>query len=126
MFRFINKTFGCCNKSFGCSNKNLLVVPNFVAVTKPFFNGPGLSNNLSEKSTEMFEVEYANGVRSRNHGTRVNVFAVAGLASFALPSSGRCTRASLRGSFRGCFRGSLRGSHRDFNNKRAGDVHVLF
>jgi len=34
----INKTFGCCGKIFGCSNKNLFVVPNFVAVTKPFFS----------------------------------------------------------------------------------------
>jgi len=37
MFSSVNKTFGCCTKMFGCSNKNLTVVPNFVAVTKPFF-----------------------------------------------------------------------------------------
>jgi len=37
MFSSINKTFGCCGKIFGCSNKKLFVVPNFVAVTKPFF-----------------------------------------------------------------------------------------
>jgi len=38
MFRSINKTFRCCSKIFGCSNKKkLFVVPNFVAVTKPFF-----------------------------------------------------------------------------------------
>ena len=38
MFGSINKTFGCCGKIFGCSNKNFIVVPNFVAVTKPFFS----------------------------------------------------------------------------------------
>ena len=38
MFGSISKTFGCCGKIFGCSNKNLFVVPNFVAVTKPFFS----------------------------------------------------------------------------------------
>jgi len=37
MFGSINKTFGCCGNIFGCSNKILFVVPNFVAVTKPFF-----------------------------------------------------------------------------------------
>ena len=38
MFSSINKTFGCCCKNFGCSNKKkVFVVPNFVAVTKPFF-----------------------------------------------------------------------------------------
>jgi len=37
MFSSVNKTFGCCSKIFGCSYKNLFVVPNFVAVTKPFF-----------------------------------------------------------------------------------------
>jgi len=36
MFNSINKTFGCCSKIFGWSNKKF-VVPNFVAVTKPFF-----------------------------------------------------------------------------------------
>jgi len=38
IFGSINKTFGCCGKIFGCSNKNSIVVPNFVAVTKPFFS----------------------------------------------------------------------------------------
>ena len=38
MFGYINKTFGCWSKIFGCSNKKLFVVPNFVAVTKPFFS----------------------------------------------------------------------------------------
>jgi len=38
MFSSINKTFGCCSKIFGWSNKNPFVVPNFVAVTKPFFS----------------------------------------------------------------------------------------
>ena len=38
MFTSINKTFGCCSKIFGCSNQKLFVVPNFVAVTKPFFS----------------------------------------------------------------------------------------
>ena len=37
MFSSVNKTFGCCSKIFGCSNKFLSVVPNFNAVTKPFF-----------------------------------------------------------------------------------------
>jgi len=37
MFSSINKTFGCCSKIFGAATKNLLV-PNFVAVTKPFFS----------------------------------------------------------------------------------------
>jgi len=37
MFSSINKMFGCCSKIFDCSNKNF-VVPNFVAVTKPFFS----------------------------------------------------------------------------------------
>jgi len=37
MFGSINKTFGCCGKIRGCSNKIVFVVPNFVAVTKPFF-----------------------------------------------------------------------------------------
>jgi len=37
MFSSINKTFGCCSKIFGCSNRKcIFVVPNFVAVTKPF------------------------------------------------------------------------------------------
>ena len=31
--------FGCCSEIFGCSNKKKkFVVPNFVAVTKPFFS----------------------------------------------------------------------------------------
>jgi len=38
MFSSIDKTFGCCSEIFGCSNKKLFVVPNFVAVTKPFFS----------------------------------------------------------------------------------------
>jgi len=38
MFSSINQTFGCCSKNFGCRNKKLFVVPNFVAVTKPFFS----------------------------------------------------------------------------------------
>jgi len=38
MFSSIKKTFGCSSKIFGCSNKKLLVGPNFVAVTKPFFS----------------------------------------------------------------------------------------
>jgi len=37
MFSSINKTFGCCSKTFGCSNIKV-VIPNFVAVTKPFFS----------------------------------------------------------------------------------------
>jgi len=37
MFSSINKMFRCCSKIFGCSNKNFFGVPNFVAVTKPFF-----------------------------------------------------------------------------------------
>ena len=38
MFSSINKKFGCCSEIFGCSNKKkMFVVPNFVAVTKPFF-----------------------------------------------------------------------------------------
>jgi len=35
MFSSNNKTFGCCSKIFGCGKK--LIVPNFVAVTNPFF-----------------------------------------------------------------------------------------
>jgi len=35
MFAYINKTFGCSNK------KKIFVVPNFVAVTKPFFSVKG-------------------------------------------------------------------------------------
>jgi len=38
MFGSINKTFGGCGKIFGCSNKYFICVPNFVAVTKPFFS----------------------------------------------------------------------------------------
>jgi len=38
MFSSINKTFGCCRNIFGCSNKKIFAVPNFVAVTKPFFS----------------------------------------------------------------------------------------
>jgi len=39
MFSSINETFGCCSKIFGCRNKKkIFVVPNFVAVTKPFFS----------------------------------------------------------------------------------------
>ena len=34
MFSSVNKTFSCCSKMFGW----LFVVPNFVAVTKPFFS----------------------------------------------------------------------------------------
>jgi len=42
MFSSINKTFGCCSKNFGRSNqKKIFVVPNFVAVTKPFFSVQG-------------------------------------------------------------------------------------
>jgi len=37
MFSSINKTFGLWSKIFGYSNKKIFVVPNFVAVTKPFF-----------------------------------------------------------------------------------------
>ena len=38
IFGSINTTFGCCSKIFGCSNKKkIFFVPNFVAVTKPFF-----------------------------------------------------------------------------------------
>jgi len=38
MFSSINETFGCCSKIFGCRNKKkIFVVPDFVAVTKPFF-----------------------------------------------------------------------------------------
>jgi len=37
MFSSVNKTLGCCSKIFGRSNKKLFVVPNFVAVTNPFF-----------------------------------------------------------------------------------------
>jgi len=38
MFCSINKPFGSCSNIFGCSNKKLFVIPNFVAVTKPFFS----------------------------------------------------------------------------------------
>jgi len=38
MFSFINKTFGCCSKFFSSSNKKNVLVPDFVAVTKPFFS----------------------------------------------------------------------------------------
>ena len=37
MFRSINKTFGCSAKVLVAATKNLFVVPDFVAVTKPFF-----------------------------------------------------------------------------------------
>jgi len=37
MFGSINKTFGCCGKIFVAATKILFVVPNFVALTKPFF-----------------------------------------------------------------------------------------
>jgi len=37
MFSSVNKTFGCCSKILVAATKNLFVVPNFVAVTKPFF-----------------------------------------------------------------------------------------
>jgi len=43
MFSSINKTFGCGSKIFGCSNKKLFVVPNLVAVTKPFFSVRGVA-----------------------------------------------------------------------------------
>jgi len=42
MFTSINKTIGCWSKIFGWSPKNSFVVPNFVAVTKPFFFVMGL------------------------------------------------------------------------------------
>jgi len=38
MFSSVNKTFGCCSKIVGCINEKKIVVPNFVAVTKPFFS----------------------------------------------------------------------------------------
>jgi len=38
MFSSINKTFGCCSKILVAATKQLFVVPNFVAVTKPFFS----------------------------------------------------------------------------------------
>ena len=52
MFSSTNKTFGCCSKIFGRSNKKLFVVPNFVAVTKPFFSvrlvlAPQATTNIS-------------------------------------------------------------------------------
>jgi len=37
MFSYINKTFGCRSKFLVATTKTLFVVPNFVAVTKPFF-----------------------------------------------------------------------------------------
>ena len=38
MFSSVNKTFGCCREKFlVAATKILFVVPNFVAVTKPFF-----------------------------------------------------------------------------------------
>ena len=37
MFSSIDKAFRCCSKIFGCRNKKLFVVPNIIAVTKPFF-----------------------------------------------------------------------------------------
>jgi len=38
LFSSLNKTFGCYSKIFGCSKKKkILVVPMFVAETKPFF-----------------------------------------------------------------------------------------
>ena len=38
MFSSINKTLGCCGKILVAATKILFVVPNFVAVTKPFFS----------------------------------------------------------------------------------------
>jgi len=39
MFSSINKTFlVAAAKIIGCSNKKIFVVPNFVAITKPFFS----------------------------------------------------------------------------------------
>jgi len=66
MFSSINKTFGCCSKIFGCSNKKF-VLPNFVAVTKPFFSvkkiGGGdvltlLAGSLSLTVFEVTNLEY--------------------------------------------------------------------
>jgi len=37
IFSYNNKIFSSVNKSFGCGNKKILVVPNFVAITKLFF-----------------------------------------------------------------------------------------
>jgi len=38
MLSSVNKTFGCCSKFFFAATKILSVVPNFVAVTKPYFS----------------------------------------------------------------------------------------
>ena len=45
-----NKTFGCCSKIFGCSNKKI-VIPNFVAVTKPFISNHLISIHIFRSAT---------------------------------------------------------------------------
>jgi len=43
IFCYNHKMFGSINKTFGCCGKISLVVPNIVAVTKPFFSVCGVS-----------------------------------------------------------------------------------
>jgi len=38
MFSSVNKKFGCCSEILVAATKKIFVVPNFVAVTKPFFS----------------------------------------------------------------------------------------
>jgi len=49
MFSSINKAFGCCSKILGCSNKKIFLVPNFVAVAKPFFSGYSQNRHVSNR-----------------------------------------------------------------------------
>jgi len=60
MFSSIDKTFGCSAKFSVEATKNLFVVPNFVAVTKPFFSviakkllNPVIRCNISYLASEM-------------------------------------------------------------------------
>jgi len=46
MFSSINKTFGCCCNFLVEATKNSFVVPNFVAVTRPFFFHVELAGKL--------------------------------------------------------------------------------
>jgi len=55
MFSSINKTFGCCSKIFGCSKKKI-VVPNFVAIAKPFFSVA----KLQQGTLPEFQITYQN------------------------------------------------------------------
>ena len=62
MFNSINKTCGCCSKFLVAGTKMLFVVPNFAAVTKPFFFVYAHSSEILNEPCEISK----NGSRPSN------------------------------------------------------------